>query len=149
MSYTAIVQTPIGGYALTGDKYGLVSVEKTDGVSLMIHPDIWEYYTQVIGYFEGTRKRFEVPTIIAGTHFQLQVWKAIQRIPYGEMRSYKQIAETIGKPKAFRAVAQACKKNPLPIIVPCHRVVATQGLGGYNGGIETKRFLLKLEGANL
>lgn len=81
-----------------------------------------------------------------GTLFQKKVWRAIQQIPYGQTRSYKWIAQKIGSPKAFRAVGQACKANPFPIVVPCHRVIASSGkLGGFNGGLKLKRQLLKLE----
>ena len=86
---------------------------------------------------------------INGTAFQIDVWNQIKKIPKGETRSYKEIAIAIGKPKAFRAVANACGKNPIPIIVPCHRVIASDGsIGGYtgSGGIKTKRHLLKKEG---
>jgi AraC family transcriptional regulator of adaptative response/methylated-DNA-[protein]-cysteine methyltransferase len=83
---------------------------------------------------------------LQGTAFQVAVWKEMLRIPAGSTRSYADVARRIGKPKAFRAVANACGKNPIPVVVPCHRVVATNGLGGYTGGIDRKIFLLKAEG---
>jgi O-6-methylguanine DNA methyltransferase len=81
-----------------------------------------------------------------GTPFQVEVWKEMLRIPAGKTKSYAEVARNIGRPKAFRAVAQACGANPIPVVVPCHRVVATNGLGGYTGGIDRKIFLLKAEG---
>jgi AraC family transcriptional regulator of adaptative response/methylated-DNA-[protein]-cysteine methyltransferase len=90
-----------------------------------------------------------LPLDLYGTPFQLEVWKEMQRIPAGQTRSYAEVARNIGRPKAFRAVAQACGANPVPVIVPCHRVVASGGkLGGYTGGIERKIALLTAEGAN-
>ncbi|MFO7154394.1 MAG: methylated-DNA--[protein]-cysteine S-methyltransferase [Caldicoprobacter oshimai] len=98
-------------------------------------------------YFQGHRKHFDVPIDIDGTPFQLKVWKALQSIPYGKVRSYKDIAIQIGHPKAFRAVGQACGANPIPIIIPCHRVLTASGnLGGFSAGIEIKKALLDLEG---
>ncbi|MBM7582752.1 methylated-DNA-[protein]-cysteine S-methyltransferase [Caldicoprobacter guelmensis] len=98
-------------------------------------------------YFRGQRKHFGVPVDIEGTPFQMKVWKALQSIPYGQVQSYKEIAEKIGHPKAPRAVGRACGANPVPIIIPCHRVVAASGkLGGFSGGIEIKKVLLNLEG---
>ncbi len=97
-------------------------------------------------YFSGKRKLFEVPVKPSGTYFQLMVWKALQEIPYGETRSYKQVAEMIGKPTACRAVGMANNRNPIPVIIPCHRVVGANGdLTGYAGGLEIKRKLLIIE----
>jgi AraC family transcriptional regulator of adaptative response/methylated-DNA-[protein]-cysteine methyltransferase len=83
---------------------------------------------------------------LQGTAFQVAVWKEMLRIPAGSTRSYADVARRIGKPNAFRAVANACGKNPIPVVVPCHRVVAANGLGGYTGGIDRKIFLLEKEG---
>ena len=83
-----------------------------------------------------------------GTPFQVEVWKEMLRIPAGKTKSYAEVARNIGRPKAFRAVAQACGANPIPVVVPCHRVVASNGLGGYTGGIDRKIFLLKAEGVS-
>lgn len=103
---------------------------------------------QVAEYLAGRRRAFELPLDLSGTPFQDQVWKALQDIPYGATVSYRQLAESIGKPDAARAVGAACGKNPLCLIVPCHRVVATGGgLGGYAGGLPAKEMLLALEGA--
>ena len=97
-------------------------------------------------YFAGERKKFTVPLDLRGTPFQRKVWEALRTIPYGETRSYADIARQIRHPHAFRAVGMANHWNPVAIIVPCHRVVATGGaLGGYGGGLRMKKFLLQLE----
>ena len=107
---------------------------------------IKEAYRQLSEYLIGERKSFDLPLNPRGTVFQQQVWKALCDIPYGETRSYKQIAEAIGNPKAVRAVGMANNRNPLLIVVPCHRVICANGkLVGYGAGIEKKEFLLKLE----
>lgn len=107
---------------------------------------IKEAYRQLSEYLIGERKSFDLPLKPRGTVFQLQVWKALCDIPYGETRSYKQIAEAIGNPKAVRAVGMANNRNPMLIVVPCHRVIGANGkLVGYGAGIEKKEFLLKLE----
>ncbi|PAD75522.1 tRNA epoxyqueuosine(34) reductase QueG [Paenibacillus campinasensis] len=103
---------------------------------------------QLKQYFAGELKAFDLPLDMRGTSFQLQVWEALKAIPYGSVRSYKDIAESIGRPKAVRAVGGANNKNPIPIVVPCHRVLgADNSLIGYGGGVELKRTLLVLEGA--
>lgn len=97
-------------------------------------------------YFEGERRVFTVPTAAAGTPFQQAVWNALKKIPYGETRSYGEIARQIGHPRASRAVGQANNRNPLPIVVPCHRVIGASGaLTGYAGGLDIKVRLLELE----
>ena len=107
---------------------------------------IKEAYRQFSEYLEGERKEFNLPFKMQGTEFQKRVWKALCDIPYGETRSYKQIAQAIGNPKAVRAVGMANNKNPLLVIVPCHRVIGTNGqLVGYASGLEKKRLLLQLE----
>ncbi len=99
-------------------------------------------------YFLGKRKRFAVKIRLEGTDFQLQVWTALRSIPFGETRSYKSVAMTVGNPSATRAVGAAVGRNPVPIIVPCHRVIGENGhLVGFGGGIERKKKLLQLEGA--
>ena len=101
---------------------------------------------QLKEYFGGKRKIFDLPLKPEGTEFQLRDWDALRRIPYGETRSYKDIAEEIDCPKGFRAVGMANNKNPIGIIIPCHRVVGANGkLVGYAGGMEKKEFLLELE----
>lgn len=103
---------------------------------------------QLEQYFAGERREFSVPLDLRGTTFQLACWNALQRIPYGETRTYAQQAQTVNSPRGFRAVGAANGANPIPIIVPCHRVLATGGkLGGYGGGLGLKEKLLRLEGA--
>ena len=98
-------------------------------------------------YFAGTRRAFELPLNPSGTPFQKEVWRALSEIPYGETRSYAEIARAVGRDKAFRAVGMANHNNPISIIIPCHRVIGADGaLTGYGGGLEKKRFLLRLEG---
>lgn len=101
---------------------------------------------QLKEYFEGRRKDFDLPLAARGTEFQMRVWKELQKIPYGETRTYGEIAEAIGRPKAARAIGGANNRNPLSIIVPCHRVVGKNGdLVGYASGLDLKEKLLKLE----
>ena len=101
---------------------------------------------QLAEYFAGKRKAFDVPFHQSGTPFQLDVWRVLTDIPYGETATYGEIARAVGRPKACRAVGMANHKNPISIIVPCHRVVGASGaLTGYGGGMDSKRFLLELE----
>lgn len=101
---------------------------------------------QLDEYFQGKRTTFSLPFKLTGTPFQLAVWKELQNIPYGKTTSYKEIAQKINKPKACRAVGMANNKNPLPIIIPCHRVIGSNGkLIGYAGGLKLKNYLLELE----
>lgn len=98
-------------------------------------------------YFDGTRREFTVPLDLQGTDFQKKCWRALLKIPYGKTRSYGEIARSVGCPQGFRAVGMANHDNPVPIIVPCHRVIASNGkLAGFGGGLELKRKLLELEG---
>lgn len=101
---------------------------------------------QLDEYFQGKRTTFSLPFKLTGTPFQLAIWKELQNIPYGKTTSYKEIAQKINKPKAYRAVGMANNKNPLPIIIPCHRVIGSNGkLIGYAGGLKLKNYLLELE----
>ena len=101
---------------------------------------------QLDEFFAGKRKHFDLPLLPKGTDFQRSVWKALQEIPYGETRSYKQIAEAINNPKACRAVGLANNRNPIWIVIPCHRVIGSNGaLTGYGGGLEMKQRLLEIE----
>ena len=107
---------------------------------------IKEANRQLSEYLKGERQMFDLPLNPRGTDFQKRVWRALCDIPYGETRSYKQIAEAIGNPKAVRAVGMANNRNPITIVVPCHRVIGADGkLVGYGGGLEMKEFLLRLE----
>ncbi len=106
-------------------------------------------FMQLREYFEGKRKTFDIPYEMHGTEFQKKVWRALCDIPYGETRSYKEIAIAVGNEKASRAVGMANNRNPIGIIVPCHRVIGASGkLVGYAGGLEMKQFLLELEKRN-
>lgn len=97
-------------------------------------------------YFAGERRKFTVPLDLRGTPFQLSVWRALAEIPYGETRTYAEVARRVKHPRAFRAVGAANGANPVPVIVPCHRVIGSDGkLGGYGGGLETKRRMLAFE----
>jgi len=101
---------------------------------------------QLEEYFRGERQSFDLPLAPVGTPFQMAVWEALRTIPYGETRSYGQIAAAIGNPKGSRAVGMACNRNPIWIVIPCHRVVGSTGkLTGYEGGLDMKRSLLELE----
>ena len=139
-------------------KLGSVTFVEEDGALLAITtnhiyegerfetPLIKEAYRQLSEYLIGKRKYFDLPTNPRGTVFQQQVWKALCDIPYGETRSYKQIAEAIGNPKALRAVGMANNRNPLLVLVPCHRVIGSnRQLVGYAAGLDKKQFLLHLE----
>lgn len=106
------------------------------------------YSSELKEYFAGERREFSFPLDLRGTNFQLACWSALLAIPYGETRSYGDIARAIGKPNAFRAVGMANNRNPIAVVVPCHRVIASNGgLCGYGGGLDVKRKLLELEGA--
>lgn len=112
------------------------------------HPLLLKAKKQLQEYFAQERREFDLPLLAEGTPFQKQVWQEVAKIPYGLLTTYRTIAEKIGNPKAVRAVGTAIGKNPLCIIVPCHRVVSTQGtMAGYAGGIERKEKLLNLEGS--
>jgi len=100
----------------------------------------------IVGHLHGRRPRLELPLDIQATAFQWQVWNALSQIPYGETRTYKEVAASIGRPSAVRAVAHACATNPVSVVIPCHRVVRTSGeLAGYRWGLERKKALLAAE----
>ena len=106
------------------------------------------YRRELEEYFAGSRREFRFPLDLRGTEFQLACWGALLAIPYGETRSYGDIARAVGRPQGFRAVGMANNRNPIAIVVPCHRVIASDGgLCGYGGGLDIKRKLLELEGA--
>lgn len=105
---------------------------------------------QLREYFAGRRREFELELAPYGTEFQLRVWQALCEIPYGALRSYGDVAHAVGQPGASRAVGQAVGSNPIPIVIPCHRVIASDGtIGGYSGGLAIKHRLLAIEGAEL
>lgn len=106
------------------------------------------YVKELKEYFAGRRREFDFPLDLRGTPFQVRCWRALLEIPYGETRTYAAIARAVGRPQAFRAVGMANNRNPIAIVVPCHRVIASDGtLCGYGGGLDIKRKLLELEGA--
>src|SRR5580658_8296441 len=110
--------------------------------------ELQAYASELEEYFAGERREFTFPIDLRGTEFQKACWRALLAIPYGETRTYADIARAVGKPTAFRAVGMANNRNPIAIVVPCHRVIASDGtLCGYGGGLDVKRKLLELEGA--
>jgi methylated-DNA-[protein]-cysteine S-methyltransferase len=109
-------------------------------------PVLKETASQLDAYFAGERTDFDVRMELDGTDFQREVWSELRRIPYGETISYGELARRVGRPSAPRAVGQANGRNPIPVIVPCHRVLASNGIGGYGGGLKVKRQLLGVEG---
>jgi O-6-methylguanine DNA methyltransferase len=110
--------------------------------------ELSSYIRELEEYFAGTRRAFDFPLDLRGTDFQVACWRALLAIPYGETRTYADIARAVGRPQGFRAVGMANNRNPVAIVVPCHRVIASDGtLCGYGGGLDIKRKLLELEGA--
>lgn len=123
-----------------------VSFEKQEYDRYCETPFIHRTFEQLNEYLQGDRTTFTIPISLKGTSFQLQVWKALQSVPYGETCSYQEIAQRIGNPKACRAVGMANHNNPIVIIIPCHRVIGKNGqLTGYGGGLSKKQVLLQLE----
>ncbi len=169
MTHTIVTQsikTPFGEMLAGATKRGICLLEFTDtGRVAMQLPRLEKAFTatikegdspffeslnnQLTAYFDGALIYFTLPLDIKGTPFQVQAWKALTHIPYGETRSYLEQAKAIGKPKAFRAVASANRNNRISIIIPCHRVIAKNGkLAGYGGGLARKEFLISLEKKN-
>jgi methylated-DNA-[protein]-cysteine S-methyltransferase len=153
------ISSPVGPLRLYADDRGLIAIlfqnESPDDFNVSLanekpdHPVLRETERQLQAYFAGKLKTFSLPLDARGTDFQQQVWDALQTIPYGETRSYAQIARQIGRPKATRAVGAANGRNPLPIVVPCHRVIGANGtLTGFSGGLTAKTRLLALEGTH-
>lgn len=152
--YYCYLDTPIGDLLLAGDEDALCLVGFPEG-SMRREPESdWIFSDepfaaareQLTAYFAGERKSFDLKLNPVGTEFQLQVLEELQKIPYGITASYGDIAKRIGRPKAVRAVGAANGRNPIPIIIPCHRVIGSTGkLTGFGGGIPTKKALLKLE----
>jgi methylated-DNA-[protein]-cysteine S-methyltransferase len=146
-----VVESPIGPVGLVGDDRVLRRVLLPNVVGPLDgrpgRGPVRQAARQLEEYFAGRRRGFEVPFWLGGTPFQRAVWSALDGIAYGETVSYAELARRVGRPAAFRAVGQANGANPLPIILPCHRVVAADGsIGGYGGGLPVKRQLLALEG---
>ena len=144
----AYIDTPIGYAALKGDKNGLASITVFDDKkpNTIIPEILEEAVNQFQEYFDGKRFTFDLNLNPQGTDFQKSVWKALLEIPYGKTVSYLELSKTLGNVKAIRAVAAANGKNPLWIVVPCHRVIGSNGdLTGYAGGLHRKKWLLEHE----
>ncbi len=156
--YYSRTSSPAGPLLIGVSETALVALEFDRGLPKKIagHPVAWEeseartrsVRQQLREYFSGKRRDFELALDLRGTGFQKRCWNELLRIPYGETRSYGEIARAVGSPRSFRAVGQANHYNPIAIIVPCHRVLASGCyLGGYGGGLPVKAWLLRLEGA--
>jgi len=155
--YYCYFDTPIGELLLAGEADTLSMIGFPKGAMRRDPEADWIYNEapfeivrrQLAEYFAGERKDFDLPLSLSGTEFQVAVLEALQQIPYGETMSYGAVAKQIGRPKAVRAVGAANGRNPIPIIVPCHRVIGTSGdLTGFGGGLDTKAALLRLEAEN-
>ncbi|MBR4953838.1 MAG: methylated-DNA--[Oscillospiraceae bacterium] len=143
---TLCFDSPLGKLSIGEENGALVFLSFGGPESADETPLLLETKRQILEYFAGRRKSFDVPLCTQGTAFQKRVWDAMTQIPYGETRSYSQIAEQIGSPRACRAVGTACNRNPIAIIVPCHRVIGASGmLVGYEYGLDAKKYLLSLE----
>lgn len=154
MLYTCLFRSSIGLLKIT-EQNGFItniylSTEKVESETVMSNhfPLLQQAHHQLTEYFAGVRTQFDLPIAYpSGTPFQHAVWNALRDIPYGETRSYEDIARAIGNPKAVRAIGQANTRNPLLLLVPCHRVINKNGtIGGFGCGVEVKRKLLQLEG---
>jgi O-6-methylguanine DNA methyltransferase len=147
--------SPVGPLFLAASAKGLVRLEfeartmKLDSKAIELRESkqaLAPYLRELNEYFAGERREFSTPLDLRGTDFQLACWRALLEIPYGETRSYADVARAIGHPQAFRAVGMSNNRNPVAIVVPCHRVIASGGsLCGYGGGLDIKRMLLDLE----
>lgn len=150
-------ESPVGPLLLAADDDGLRLIEFHESRHRVKRGDDWHEgdhevlrlaQCQLDEYFRGERRRFDLPLAPRGTVFQCEVWQTLASIPYGGTVSYAQLAMQVGRPKAMRAVGAANGRNPLPIVLPCHRVIGADGsLTGFGGGLPTKRMLLELEGA--
>lgn len=149
MMETALIETPLGIAKVEGDVHGLnaITVLDTSEEPTTVMPEILEDAVyQLKEYFEGQRQVFDLSLNPEGTDFQKRVWKALLNIPFGKTTSYLELSKTLGDVKAIRAVAAANGKNPLWIVVPCHRVIGSDGsLTGYAGGLHRKKWLLEHE----
>lgn len=151
-TYETAMQSPMGWLKLRASGEGLTHLAFAEGPGAVNddHAVLRRAATEMAEYFAGTRREFTVPLSPEGTPFQHRVWDALLRIPFGQTRTYLDIARDLGDPNAVRAVGGANGSNPLAIIVPCHRVIASDGtLHGYAGGLDRKRWLLEHEGASV
>lgn len=144
-----IIQGPFGAISIRTNQQGVSAIDFLKEEAALIAPASAlhnEAARQLTRYFDGSLQSFSLPLSPAGTAFQQAVWQALQQIPFGETRSYQQIANAIGNPKAVRAVGTANSRNPVAIVIPCHRVIGANGnLTGYAGGLEKKAWLLQHE----
>ena len=141
-----LVATDSALVAVIWDNENPKRVRQAELVEQLDHPILLDAQQQLNEYFQGQRQTFELPLDFEGTEFQKKVWQALLNIPFGETRSYRQIAEQVGSPKAVRAVGAANGQNPISIIAPCHRVIGSGGkLVGFAGGLDNKEILLQLE----
>jgi O-6-methylguanine DNA methyltransferase len=167
--HSTLVMSPVGPLFLAASARGLVALEfdqrlpgqqtirpnprdlRAESKKVRFEDSAHElsaYVRELEEYFAGTRRAFDFPLDLRGTDFQVACWRALLAIPYGETRTYADIARAVGRPQGFRAVGMANNRNPVAIVVPCHRVIASDGtLCGYGGGLDIKRKLLELEGA--
>lgn len=152
------MESPVGSLLLAGDETGLIYIGFARGKGKLREARDWladescfsDVESQLSEYFDGKRRNFDLDLAPSGTEFQLAVLAALQTIPFGETRTYTDIARQIGRPAAVRAVGAANGRNPLPIVIPCHRVIGADGsLTGFGGGLDTKRYLLELEGIKM
>lgn len=145
------ISTPFGEYILEEDQGYITSFQRGKGASAKTKSLVLkEAKKQLQEYFKGKRQDFELPLNPKGTPFQKAVWNALLKIPYGQTCSYLDIAKKLKKPTASRAIGGANGKNPIGVIIPCHRVINKSGtLGGYSGGLNTKKALLKIENARV
>ena len=151
MKYSGIYKSPIGDIYVTADNTAVLSVgfKRFEFLNNLQNNIIKSAIKQLNEYFLGRRKVFSLPLNPLGTDFQKAVWKELQNIPYGETRTYKDIAAAVGNPKACRAIGNANNKNPIGIVIPCHRVIGSNNkLIGYAGGLDKKQMLLNLENEN-
>ena len=155
MTFSRCLETPVGRLTILTDERAVTAIRfggpceaVAAGADRRSEPAVLrQTVEELTAYFAGTLRCFTVPVAPAGTPFQQQVWAALRQIPYGTTCSYRAIAEAVGRPKACRAVGMANHRNPIPILIPCHRVVGADGqLTGYAGGLSVKQALLRLEG---
>jgi methylated-DNA-[protein]-cysteine S-methyltransferase len=161
MYFARMKRTPVGPLVLGAGERGLALLEFDRGkfpstawtkkVEWVESPErLAKYVREMEAYFAGKRREFTFEVELRGTEFQKNCWEALLRIPYGETKSYAEIAKEVGCPQGFRAVGMANHDNPVAIVVPCHRVITTAGtLGGYGGGLPAKKWLLQLEGVTI
>ena len=148
---TAVIRTQIGNIEIEEKEGNIVRIGFTEEANPadeknVTSPILREAIQQLQEYFAGQRKEFDLPIKMQGTEFQKKVWQALQEIPYGEVSSYGKLAEKIGNSKACRAVGMANHRNPIAIVVPCHRVIGSNGkVVGYAGGLDKKEWLLEME----